>query len=115
MVNRIVVGANYGLRDWLLQRVTAIYMAVYLILFLLELLVVGPMNYSTWKWLFGWEAMKIFTLLFFVSLLLHAWVGVRDIFMDYIKPLWLRLSLQVLTILALLIYGVWTVSILWSV
>jgi succinate dehydrogenase / fumarate reductase membrane anchor subunit len=115
MVNRIVVGAHYGLRDWLIQRITAIYMAIYLVFFLLQLLVASPLDYATWKWLFGWEAMKIFTLMFFVSLFLHAWVGVRDIFMDYIKPLWLRLGLQVLTILALLVYGVWTVSILWSV
>ncbi len=27
MVNRIVVGAHYGLKDWLVQRVTAVVMA----------------------------------------------------------------------------------------
>ena len=29
MVERIVSGAHYGLRDWLMQRVTAVVMALY--------------------------------------------------------------------------------------
>jgi len=39
MVNRIVVGAHYGLRDWLMQRVTAVIMLAYTAALLLFLLV----------------------------------------------------------------------------
>jgi succinate dehydrogenase / fumarate reductase membrane anchor subunit len=53
-------------------------------------------------------------MLFVVSLLYHAWVGVRNIFMDYIKPVGLRLTLHVLVILALAWYGAWAVQILWG-
>ena len=59
--------------------------------------------------------MRFGALLAVISLLLHAWIGVRDIFMDYVKPTGLRLALQVLVILALVFYGAWSVQILWSV
>jgi succinate dehydrogenase / fumarate reductase membrane anchor subunit len=58
--------------------------------------------------------MRYATVLFVLSLLLHAWVGVRNIFMDYIQSTGLRLVLYVLVILALIAYGVWAVQILWG-
>ena len=61
-----------------------------------------PLDYATWRAIFALQWMKFATLLFLFGVFLHAWIGMRNIFMDYIKPLWLRLSLQVLTILALL-------------
>jgi succinate dehydrogenase / fumarate reductase membrane anchor subunit len=45
--------------------------------------------------------------------LLHAWVGMRDILMDYIKPTGLRLALEVLVILVLVGCAGWAVQILW--
>jgi succinate dehydrogenase / fumarate reductase, membrane anchor subunit len=57
--------------------------------------------------------MRVATLLFAVSLAWHAWVGVRDIVMDYVKPDGLRLGLQVVTILVLASYVGWTVQVLW--
>ncbi|HUF80982.1 MAG TPA: succinate dehydrogenase, hydrophobic membrane anchor protein, partial [Burkholderiales bacterium] len=54
------------------------------------------------------------TILFIASLLFHAWIGVRNIFLDYIKDPGLRLTLYVLVIGALLWYGTWSIRILWS-
>jgi succinate dehydrogenase / fumarate reductase, membrane anchor subunit len=72
-----------------------------------------PVGYGAWKELFqnGW--MRVATLLFAVSLAWHAWVGVRDIVMDYVKPDGLRLGLQVVTILVLASDVGWTVQVLW--
>ena len=53
-------------------------------------------------------------MLFVLSLLYHAWVGVRNIFMDYVKDLGVRLVLDVVAILALITYGVWAAHILWG-
>jgi succinate dehydrogenase / fumarate reductase membrane anchor subunit len=53
-------------------------------------------------------------MLFFLALLYHAWVGVRDIIMDYVKPTGIRLALQTLVGTALVFYLVWSVSILWG-
>ncbi len=115
MVNRVVVGAHYGLRDWLLQRITAIVMVVYVVVFLSCLLGHLPLRYDTWHAAFSDPVVRVSTLLFFLSLLLHAWVGVRDIFMDYVKPFGLRLTLQVLVILSLVVYALWTINLLWSI
>lgn len=113
MVNRIVVGAHYGLRDWLAQRVTAVVMALYTIVFALRALMLPEMNFESWRGLFAGGFMRVATFLFFASLFFHAWVGIRDLWMDYIKPTGTRLVLHVVTILLLIGYLFWTVQILW--
>ena len=113
MTNRIVTGARYGLRDWLAQRITAAIMAVYTVIALVVLLGGAPISFKVWKDLFEQGWMRVATLLFMASLAWHAWVGVRDILMDYIKPDGLRLTLQVLTLLLLAIYVGWGIQILW--
>jgi succinate dehydrogenase / fumarate reductase membrane anchor subunit len=112
MVKRIIVGAHYGTRDWLAQRVTAVIMAVYTLL-ALAIMPSRASSYEAWKALFAQGWMRIATLLFLASLAWHAWVGVRDILMDYVKHDGLRLGLQVLTLLLLAGYVSWTIEILW--
>jgi succinate dehydrogenase / fumarate reductase membrane anchor subunit len=115
MVNRVVVGAHYGLKDWLVQRVSAVIMVVYLLLLGIALMTNTPATYATWKALFSHQWLRIASLLFVLSLLLHAWIGVRDIFMDYIKNTGLRLTMQVLTVLWLVGCGGWALQILWRI
>jgi succinate dehydrogenase / fumarate reductase membrane anchor subunit len=115
VVKRVVVGAHYGLKDWLAQRVSAVVMAVYSLIFGLQLLASGPMTYASWKALFAPGWMRFATFLFFASVLIHAWVGMRDIWMDYIKPTGLRLALEALTILLLAGCGGWVLQILWRI
>jgi succinate dehydrogenase / fumarate reductase membrane anchor subunit len=57
----------------------------------------------------------VLTVLAFVALAWHAWIGVRDIYMDYIKPTAVRLTLQVATIVLLFAYVIWAANILWSI
>ena len=111
--NRIVTGAHYGLRDWLAQRVTAAIMAVYTVIVVIVLLSGHPITYGVWRDLFSHGWMRVATLLFMASLAWHAWVGVRDILMDYIKPAGLRLALEVLVLLMIAGYVGWAIQILW--
>jgi succinate dehydrogenase / fumarate reductase, membrane anchor subunit len=113
MVKRVVVGAHYGLRGWLIQRVTAVVMVVYALLLVAVLLARRSFEFADWKALFAGQWMRFATTLFFASLLLHTWVGVRDILMDYVHPTGVRLALQILVILSLVLYGLWAVQILW--
>jgi succinate dehydrogenase / fumarate reductase membrane anchor subunit len=113
MSHRIVTGAHYGLRDWLAQRVTAVIMAVYSVIAVTVVLSGKPISYAVWRDLFAQGWMRVATLLFAASLAWHAWVGVRDILMDYIKPDGLRLSLQVGALLVIAAYLGWTIQILW--
>jgi succinate dehydrogenase / fumarate reductase, membrane anchor subunit len=115
MVKRVVVGAHYGLRDWLAQRVSAVIMALYTVMLAGYALAHRPLGYEQWKGMFAAGALRVLTLLFFFSLFYHAWVGVRDILMDYIKNTALRLVLEIIVIVVLVAYTIWTISILWGV
>lgn len=115
MVKRIVVGAHYGLKDWLAQRVTAAVMALYTLFMAGFLLSHRGLGYAAWHDLFQSQSVRLASLLFLFSLFLHAWIGMRDIFMDYVHPTLIRLVLHVLVILALVAYAAWAAQILWSV
>jgi len=108
------VGAHYGIKDWLLQRLTAVIMAAYTLLVLAIVLWNGGIEYALWKALFGDGAFKLATFLFMVALLYHAWIGVRDIYMDYLKPVGIRLTLELLSVAVLIAYLGWTIDILWG-
>jgi succinate dehydrogenase / fumarate reductase, membrane anchor subunit len=111
---RLTTGANYGLRDWLGQRVTAVVMAVFILCLAGWLLVAPPQGYAGWKAVFANQWMRIAAFLFLVTLFWHAWIGVRNILMDYVHATGVRLTLQILVILSLLFYTVWSAEILWS-
>jgi succinate dehydrogenase / fumarate reductase membrane anchor subunit len=113
--NRLVVGAHYGLRDWLAQRITAVIMAVYTVVLLASFLSGSNFSYEGWAGVFAKQWFKLFSLVTFAGLYYHAWVGMRDIWMDYVKPVGIRLALQALTIMWLVGCAFWTVQILWSV
>ncbi len=115
MVERVVTGAHYGLGSWLLQRMSAVVLACYSLFMAGWLLAHPHPDYAVWAALFSGNAMRTFTLLVLLALYLHAWVGVRDAVMDYFKPMWLRLAIYVLVILALLLYAIWSVQILWGI
>ncbi len=114
MVKREVVGAHYGLRDWIAQRVTAVVMVIYTVIILSALAGLPKIDYYQWLVLWQTPLVQYATVLFMASLLIHAWIGVRNIFMDYIKDPALRLTLYVLVIGALLWYAVWSVQLLWA-
>ena len=113
---RIVVGAHYGLRDWLAQRVTAALMALFTLLVLAQIIFSkGPMGYDKWAGIFSSQWMKVLTFTVIIALLYHAWVGMRDIWMDYIKPVGVRLGLQVFTMVWLVACAGWGIQVLWRV
>ncbi|AWG27767.1 succinate dehydrogenase, hydrophobic membrane anchor protein [Burkholderia cenocepacia] len=112
---RLVVGAHYGLRDWLAQRVTATITAVYTVILLVLFFGAHDFSYEGWASIFAAQWMKLATFVMLLSLFYHAWVGVRDIWMDYVKPVGVRLLLQSLTIVWLLACAGYAAQILWRV
>ena len=111
---RTVVGAHYGMRDWLSQRVTAALMALFTFVVLAQVLFSrGPMGYDRWAGMFAAQWMKVLTFTVIVSLLWHAWVGMRDIWMDYIKVVGARLVLQIFSIVWLVGCAGWAIQVLW--
>jgi succinate dehydrogenase / fumarate reductase membrane anchor subunit len=110
---RLVVGAHYGLRDWLSQRVTAALMAIFTLALIVQVLFGAQLGYERWAQIFSSQWMKVLTFVTIVSLGWHAWVGMRDVWMDYVKPVGVRLALQVFTLAWLVGCLGWAVQVLW--
>ena len=112
---RVVVGAHYGLRDWLAQRVTAVLMALFTLVVVAQVLMPGALDYYRWSAIFAPQWMKVLTFVTIAAILWHAWVGVRDVLMDYVKPLAQRIVLQVAAIAWLVGCAGWALQVLWRI
>lgn len=115
MVGNITSLTNNGLRDWLIQRVSAVVIGGY-ILFLAAFILAQPhVDYVSWHTLFSHMWMKLFTLLCLLSLVLHAWIGVWTVTTDYLNKTSLRLPIQMLVALSLIAFFAWGIAILWGI
>ncbi len=111
---RTVVGAHYGMRDWLGQRVTAALMALFTLIVVGQLVFTsGAVGYDRWAGIFSAQWMKVLTFVVIVALLYHVWVGMRDIWMDYVKSVATRLTLQIFSIVWLVGCAGWAIQVLW--
>lgn len=115
MVNRDVVGAHYGLRDWLVQRLTAVILLVFVIGIVAFLFLACGASYDSWKALFATTWVRVLATLSLTAMLWHAWIGVRDIWMDYVKPTSVRVTLHTLTVLWLLGSLIYMIKVVWGV
>lgn len=103
-----------GMRAWLLQRLTAVYIAIYSLSLIGWIGSNSPVNYSSWYSLFSQPIILISTILFYLSLFIHAWVGVRDILVDYAKPSSVRFILLTALALFLTVMTTWLLLIVIS-
>ena len=102
-----------GLRAWLVQRASAKFMLCYMAFLVAHFVVDPPHSYTAWR---GWMTssfVSITTAVFFAALLAHTWVGVRDVIMDYVHPVAVRVCLLASLALALAATGAWVLRILW--
>lgn len=103
-----------GLLAWLLQRMSAVFMLGFTIFMLAHFLVDPPHSYEVWR---GWMAstgVSVAAVLFVAALLIHAWVGLRDVTLDYVAQLAARIAALSLIALALSGLGAWAVRILFA-
>lgn len=111
---RLVVGAHYGLRDWLAQRVSALAIVAFTLVLVAQILLTsGPLDYTRWAAIFSSQWMKTLTFTAIVALAWHAWVGAREVLMDYAKPTSLRIVFYMLAIVWLISCAGWAVQVLW--
>src|SRR5690554_1881026 len=117
---RLVVGAHYGTFDFIVQRVTAVIMIAYTLILFFGYLFTSGMDFDSWRGLFTFSVGalplgQLLATLAFLSVCWHAWIGMRDIWMDYVRLAGLRLFMHVLTVLWLVGTVVYFVKILWSI
>jgi succinate dehydrogenase / fumarate reductase, membrane anchor subunit len=101
-----------GMRQWLTQRLSAVAMALYTLLFILLVVIQQPANYQEWHSFFSPWWWRLITFLFWMCLTMHAWLGVRDVLKDYVFNVVVRSYMQLLVELASLINLAWLVTIL---
>ena len=110
-----VTGAHSGTGTWLLQRGTAVVMALTIPWLTWRIAAATPLDYGVWKSLFAPPWMRLVMLLLTLALALHAWVGMRDIFMDYVRYTGVRLALYLVVIVVLAACVTTMAAVLWGV
>lgn len=114
MVSNVTSLTGNGLKDWLIQRVSAIYFALYCFFIIGFLIMHNPVQYDQWHALFHDIFFKIATILALAAFFLHTWVGVWTVTTDYVKPTALRLLLQMLILIWLGGQLIWGLMIVWG-
>ena len=115
MVKSVLSVSHRGLSDWAMQRVSAVFMAIYFISLIGYVVLTPDFSYAEWHTLFTREWMKVASILVLLGMLVHAWVGMWTIFTDYVKCSVLRAGLHVVVLLSLAACFFWGFLILWSV
>lgn len=103
-----------GLKDWLIQRVSAVYLFVYLLFISGFLLLNAPIDFYKWHDLFYLVSMQVATIIALFFLLLHAWIGLWTVTTDYVKCTSIRLPLQMLIAIFLGSQFLWGIMIVWG-
>ncbi|MEJ4043171.1 succinate dehydrogenase membrane anchor subunit [Erwinia sp. SLM-02] len=111
--NASALGRN-GIHDWLLLRAAAMVMTLYVIYILGFLVMSGTLTYDIWRGFFASSFTKVFTLLTLFSILVHGWIGMWQVLTDYIKPLAMRMMLQLVIVVALLVYAIYGTVVVWG-
>lgn len=111
--NASALGRN-GVHDWLLLRATAIIMTLYVLYILGFIVMSGPLTYDIWRGFFASNFTKVFTLLTLFSILVHGWIGMWQVLTDYIKSVAMRLVLQLVVVVALLVYAIYGTVVVWG-
>lgn len=115
MVTNVTSLTGNGLKDWLLQRFSAIILAVYTLMILIFISSHEPLSFAVWSQLFSNPWMRIFSLVALLSLIAHAWIGVWTVSTDYLPNQTLRLIIQMLVLLSLFVFLIWGITILWGI
>ena len=114
MVTTVTSYGRSGLSDWLVQRVSAVILAVYSIFMVAYLLLSPQIDFIQWQSLFNNTSMRIFSLMALLSLGAHCWIGLWSISTDYLKPFLVRFVFQMVVGLLMFIYTIWGVQLLWG-
>lgn len=115
MVRSITNLSRSGLSDWLVQRVSAVLLALYT-LFLLGVFWATPdMTYELWRQLFSTFWVKIFTLVTLMALVGHIWVGMWTVATDYVQNAWVRFVVLCAVAMTAFVYLVAGVTAVWGV
>jgi succinate dehydrogenase / fumarate reductase membrane anchor subunit len=114
MVTNITSLTGNGLRDWLIQRVTAIVLGLYFVFMLGYFLLHPEVSYLDWSALYHHPVFQVVNVIMIVCLLKHAWIGLWTVTTDYLKCSIVRVSVQMTILFGLVGQLVWFLMIIWG-
>ncbi len=114
MVANVTSLTGNGLKDWLIQRATAFYFAIYSLIMMGYLIVKSPLEYSQWRILFHSPFVQVASITALFALMLHSWIGIWTVTTDYIKCTIIRVSVQLLVALVLVSQFIWGLMVVWG-
>lgn len=122
MITNVTSFSRSGLSDWIIQRVTAMVVLIYVLFITGYLLINSDLQYDQWLALNGLLPMKILNVVTVLSIAIHAWIGLWAVLTDYItvrllgpKATPLRIFLQLGMIAVVLVYIIWALEIVWGI
>lgn len=115
MVGNVTSLTNNGLRDWLIQRATALVIGVYALVLLGFFMRNSTLDFTHWQEFFSSKPMQILGTLAVMSIVLHAWIGIWTVCTDYIKPACIRMGVTFLVLLLDAILLVWGIKVVWGI
>ncbi|WP_272692971.1 succinate dehydrogenase membrane anchor subunit [Providencia sp. PROV164] len=113
MVSNASALGRTGIQDWLLIRASAIIIVLYVI-YIVGFVAINDITYEVWRGFFASSVTKVFTILTLFSILVHAWIGMWQVLTDYVKPLVIRLVLQLAIVVGLLAYLIYGTIVVWG-
>lgn len=121
MVTNVTSLARSGLADFVIQRVTAVVMAVYAACILGFFLANPGVSHETLFTYFHHPVMRAFSTLTLFATAAHAWIGMWTVGTDYIRPHYFgkhatafRLVYQFGCLFILFVYVAWALQIFWT-
>ena len=123
MSSNITNFGRSGLSDWLIQRATAVILGTYFVVIMAFLICNGNMDFQTWQAFMGCTAMKVFTIIVFLSIAAHGWIGMWTVSTDYLikdghvfgsVPAFVRIGFQTLCVIFLLACTLWGTMLIWG-
>lgn len=121
MVTNVTSFGRSGLYDWMVQRLTAVYLALYFVCLITYLVLSPDLSFEQWSGLFGATWVRIASLLALLALSAHAWIGLWTISTDYLtsdllgsKATAVRFAFQSVCVIVMFIYLIWGIQILWG-
>ncbi len=111
------LSAGHGINSWLQQRITAVLMLVAIIVLFVFMFLANKIidaNFITWQQFFSFTFVKIFTQITIFGVVLHAWIGMRDVVMDYVKSYGARVTMYTMVIVWLVGSFIYSAVILWA-
>jgi succinate dehydrogenase / fumarate reductase membrane anchor subunit len=122
MVTNILSLGRSGLYDWVIQRLSAVIILLYVLCHAAIVIGTPEMTYSEWRGLFANTTMRIFSLVTLLALCAHAWVGIWTIATDYLttrmlgaKATAIRFIFLMICLCVTVVYLIWGIMIFWSV